>query len=411
MAVLMHDEFDGTLGESVYGRTPSPTAFEDIVWSGGGLLDGSGGVGAAGSFGDPPDNFSSTGIDYQFSNVHSNPTITDVECTFVWKTAPSLAIVSEYEIPGLVCSVTLSGARGLVTINATHNAGTGVTSWFLSLLGSADDPVDITADIAADTSYTGTLTVSAGAQSIAFAGHTITATDAATDATGLSLLHITLGGLHKLMDVDLASLDEVFPEAIISTPGPLGAASAVAYHDFTTQMGDAVTRYVMDLTTPGGLVRVPISSWQATLRTGASNYVQCVVPAALDWAASINDATHFTIYRTAKIPDGAAIEYEMARAPLQTASFARGPTNYTVTLSGYSTAFAEDEAPPTSYDRTLTGIRSVTIGSGRTRVRCAIDWLLRPGQRAYYDGESSFVTAFINYYVPQGSDAYMDAGE
>lgn len=203
-----------------------------------------------------------------------------------------------------------------------------------------------------------------------------------------------------------------FPVVVIAAAASmLGSARALGYHDFTGLIGDAITHYVMDLTTPGGTVRVPISSWQATLQTGASNYVQCVVPAVLQWAASINDATHFTIYRTAQIPDGAAIEYEMARAPLQTASFARGPTNYTVTLSGYSTAFAEDEAPPTSYDRTLTGIRSVTIGSGRTRVRCAIDWLLRPAQRAYLPDGSSFIVGYVNYYQPQGNDSYMDAGE
>lgn len=275
----------------------------------------------------------------------------------------------------------------------------------------ASHPVDITADIAADTSYTGTLTVSAGAQSIAFAGHTITATDAATDATGLSLLQITLGGLHKLMDVDLASLDEVFPEAIISTPGPLGAASAVAYHDFTTQMGDAVTRYVMDLTTPGGLVRVPISSWQATLRTGASNYVQCVVPAVADWVASINAATAFTITRTATPAGGAAIEYEMAAAPLEQIQLSQGPTNYTAVLSGYSPAFAEDEAPDAAYDRHLAGVRSVNSGSTGIRVRCAIDWLLRPAQRAYLPDGSSFIVGYVNYYQPQGNDSYMDAGE
>ena len=200
-------------------------------------------------------------------------------------------------------------------------------------------------------------------------------------------------------------------QAIVRGPQVLSAPAVLAWHDFTGQLGDAITHYVMDLTTPGGTVRVPISSWQATLQTGASNYVQCVVPAVLPWAASINAATAFTIYRTAEIPGVAAIEYEMARAPLQTASYSQGNTNFTCTISGYSTAFAEDEAPPTSYDRTLTGVRSVTIGSGRTRVRCAIDWLLRPGQRAYYDGAASFVTAFINYYVPQGNDAYMDAGD
>ena len=192
---------------------------------------------------------------------------------------------------------------------------------------------------------------------------------------------------------------------------PLGAIYALAYHDFTAQLGDATTRYVMDLATPGGLVRVPISSWQATLRTGASNYVQCVVPAALDWAASINDATHFTIYRTASIPGGDVVEYEMARSPLEQISMARGPTNYTATLSGYSDAFAEKEDPDATYDRTLAGIRSITTGSGKTRVRCAIDWLLRPGQRAYYGDGASFVVSFINYYVPTGNDAYMDVGE
>lgn len=203
-----------------------------------------------------------------------------------------------------------------------------------------------------------------------------------------------------------------FPVVVIAAAASmLGSARALGYHDFTGQIGAAITRYVMDLTTPAGLVRVPISSWQATLRTGGSNYVQCVVPAVAEWVASINAATAFEITRTATPAGGAAIEYQMASAPLEQIQLSQGPTNYTAVLSGYSPAFAEDEAPPTTYDRTLTGVRSVTTGSGRTRVRCAIDWLLRPGQRAYYDGAASFVTAFINYYVPQGNDAYMDVGD
>jgi hypothetical protein len=196
-----------------------------------------------------------------------------------------------------------------------------------------------------------------------------------------------------------------------AAPTMLGAQRALAYHDFTGLLGDAVTTYVMDLATPGGTVRVPISSWQATLQTGASNYVQCVVPAVLSWAATINESTEFAVLRRAAIPDGAPVEYEMARAPVQTVSMDRGPTNYTATLSGYSDAFAENEAPSATYDRTLSGIRSITTGTVKTRVRCAIDWLLRPGQRAFYGGESSFVVSYINYYVPQGSDAYMDVGE
>lgn len=202
-----------------------------------------------------------------------------------------------------------------------------------------------------------------------------------------------------------------FPVVVIAAAASmLGSARALGYHDFTGQIGAAITRYVMDLTTPAGLVRVPISSWQATLQTGAKNYVQGVVPAVADWIDAINDATEFVITRAADTSVG-RIEYEMARAPLEQISIARGQTNYTATLSGYSTAFAENEEPDAAYDRTLTGIRSTTTGTAATRVRCAIDWLLRPGQRAYYDEGASFVVSYINYYVPATGDAYMDVGE
>ena len=192
---------------------------------------------------------------------------------------------------------------------------------------------------------------------------------------------------------------------------PLGAALAKAFHDFTALLGDTVTHYVMDLDTPDGAVRVPISSWQATLQTGASNYVQCVVPAVADWVASINAATAFTITRTATPAGGAAIEYEMAAAPLQQIQLSQGPPNYTAVLSGYSPALAEDEAPDAAYDRHLAGVRSVNSGSTGIRVRCAIDWLLRPAQRAYLPDGSSFIVGYVNYYQPQGNDSYMDAGE
>ena len=212
-----------------------------------------------------------------------------------------------------------------------------------------------------------------------------------------------LGAVRAVGTIPLASF--------AAAASPLGTPYALAYHDFTGQLGDAVTRYVMDLTTPGGLVRVPISSWQATLRTGASNYVQCVVPAVADWVASINAATAFTITRTATTLDGAPVEYEMAAAPLEQIQLSQGPTNYSATLSGYSTAFAEDEAPDAAYDRYLTGVRSVDSGSSGMRVRCAIDWLLRPAQRAYLPDSSSFIVGYINFYQPQGNDSYMDVGE
>jgi len=197
--------------------------------------------------------------------------------------------------------------------------------------------------------------------------------------------------------------------ARIAAPSPLGAATAIAYHDFTGQLGDIVTRYTMDLITPAGTVRVPISSWQATLQTGSSNYVQCVIPACTVWVSAINAATEFVISRRATLPNGTALELEMARAPTDQAQFDQGPQRYTCTLSGYTDAFAEDLDPPATYDRTLTGVRSISSGEGTLRVRCAIDWLLRPGHRAYVNG-TPFVVGYINYYAPSGFDAYMDAG-
>jgi len=198
--------------------------------------------------------------------------------------------------------------------------------------------------------------------------------------------------------------------ALASAASPLGAARVALVHDFSVMLGDTVTHYVMDLTTPGDAVRVPISSWQATLQTGASCYVQCVIPACLDWSEAINAADEFVVSRVADAPN-AQIEYEMARSPIGQVSMARGPTNFTATVSGYAPAFAEDEDPPETYDRTLSDVRSVTTGTSPTRVRCAIDWLLRPGQRAYYADGASFVVRYINYYVPATGDAYMDVGE
>ena len=222
----------------------------------------------------------------------------------------------------------------------------------------------------------------------------------------------SFGSVAAASPLGAARVTASFPVvALCAAASPLGPALAKAFHDFSALLGDTVTRYVMDLTTPDGAVRVPISSWQATLQTGASTYVQCVVPAVADWTAAINAATAFTITRTAEPAGLPVIEYEMASAPLETISIAQGPTNYTATLSGYSEAFAVDDAPPSATDRTLSAVRSITSTSGKMRARCAIDWLLRPAQRAYLPDGASFIVSYINFYQPQGNDSYMDVGE
>ena len=66
----------------------------------------------------------------------------------------------------------------------------------------------------------------------------------------------------------------IFPTfGIVAMGSPLIPVQAIGYHDFTATLGDVVTHYVMDLDTPGGAVRVPISSWQATLQTDRKSVV------------------------------------------------------------------------------------------------------------------------------------------
>lgn len=307
-------------------------------------------------------------------------------------------------------------------------------NWWLSMTGAAGQI--ITGSIAANTVYHLTAVFQNGASSVTVTELSVTqnSTTAFTSSVGLSNVYacvtesgalgpVTLTGSGGGAVTALVSAPAVLgrpallgaftayapPSARCSAPSPLGACRLQIQNDSTRLLGDVISVYVMDLITPTGTVRVPISSWQATLQTGASCYVQCVVPACAVWAAAINAATEFAISRRAVLPGGQAIEVEMARAPADTAIFDQGPSRYTCTLSGYSTAFGANTDPAAAYDRTLTGVRSVSSGTTR-RVRCAVDWLLRPGQRAWVQG-TPLVVGYINYYAPSGFDAYMDVGE
>ncbi len=205
----------------------------------------------------------------------------------------------------------------------------------------------------------------------------------------------------------------VYPTGFVSADGPLGSPSLLGFHDFTSAIGSVLTRYVMDLTVDGDTVRVPISSWQATLQTDRSSYVQCVVPACSPYVDDLTAATAFTIIRRATLPSGTVLEYTMAEATISSLQTSRGPFNFTAVVQGYSAAFAADEDPPALLDRTLADIRFIGIASGVSRVRCAVDWLLRPGQRAYANGDEILVGS-ISYYVNCGeasAEEYMEVAE
>lgn len=103
----------------------------------------------------------------------------------------------------------------------------------------------------------------------------------------------------------------------------------------------------------------------------------------------------------------------MARAPVQTLQIDRGPRNHTASISGYAEAFAAAEAPDARFDRRLQDVRSISQTASGARVRCAIDLLLRPGQRALY-ADAAMLVAYMNLYVTANAnsvESFMDVGE
>lgn len=195
----------------------------------------------------------------------------------------------------------------------------------------------------------------------------------------------------------------------IACDSPLGTVSARLFSDWSGAIPEGtIYRWVLDIE-GAPTVRIPIKSWQATLRADFSSYVQAVIPGA---GAVISDITSrlgndMVITRVAVAPDGTTFEQEMARAPASSPRIQRGPTNHTVTLSGYAISFFTPDGVDAVTARTLNEIRTIT-GGDEARVRCGIDWFLRPGQQAIADGESINVS-YINYIV-NGVSEYMDVG-
>jgi hypothetical protein len=167
------------------------------------------------------------------------------------------------------------------------------------------------------------------------------------------------------------------------------------------------TYYALDIL--GGalpLLRVPISSWQATIQEGRSNYAQAVIPAAQPWIEGILARANgeFFISAGLRYPDGSTQEQVIVRAPLRDARVDEGPSRMTVTLSSYWTP--EPNSSPRT--RTLQGIRSQANTPG-LRMRADIDWFLRAGDTVEGRGQE-FRAAYINFYVTPAQQ-YMDVGD
>lgn len=217
------------------------------------------------------------------------------------------------------------------------------------------------------------------------------------------------GPLDSVADPEIVV--EVHNAASITADGPLDSVASpeiLGWNDNSAAINlDGVALYFMDLVTPDGDFRAPISSWQATLQTESAQYAQCVIPNAGAWVDTITAATSFKISRQLTTLDGATIEYLILEAPLDDIQYAQGSTNYSATISGYAAAPAVTW--PTSLRRNLRGVRTVFTYSSGMRIRCAIDWMLQPAQVAVY-GAIELDVAYINIICNE-ADSYMDVGE
>ena len=209
----------------------------------------------------------------------------------------------------------------------------------------------------------------------------------------------------------IAALADPERLARASLRGAEGSITVRAFNNWAAAIDplQAQTYHAMEIYAGSERHRIPIASWQATLQLDRASYVQCVVPAAGQWVAAIlsikEQGGWFSIYRGVRLEDGLSQEQLMVSAPLQVIEAQQGPTNYTATLSGY-TSLPDPELPDLIVP--LRAVRSRSFGSS-LRIRCALDFLLRPGMQAT-DGTDTFTVGFINYYVLR-ADEYMDVGD
>jgi len=194
-------------------------------------------------------------------------------------------------------------------------------------------------------------------------------------------------------------------------PSPIGASSDPAeFVDWSLGIDPITSQnyYALEIIANSfPPIRIPISSWQATIQSGRASYAQAVIPGALPWVDAIEARSdgEFLIYRGVRFANGDTQESQLARAPLQQINFDQGPMRATMRISGYATVPASAQG----LIRTLQNVRSKSVSSAGLRVRCDVDFFLRPGHTAIANG-SEFTVAYINYYA-NSSDEYMDVGE
>lgn len=144
---------------------------------------------------------------------------------------------------------------------------------------------------------------------------------------------------------------------------------------------------------------LPISSFQARIRSGEPTYLEVVVPNLVEYAEDIADrsAGDIVVYKGASVfPDGTINYAEIARADFETLSSDRGGTNFTGRIAGHKTT---TYASPKT--RSISDVSQVSVqADGKQRVRCGVDFIARPGDTVTWnDGDDSMVVGFITLIV------------
>lgn len=162
-------------------------------------------------------------------------------------------------------------------------------------------------------------------------------------------------------------------------------------------------RYSLDLeAAPDPALRLPISSWQATLRHTRPSYVQCVVPAAIALVDAV--MARFEADARLVIVRHGSTETPVLSVPLDPPQYHRGPQRATLTLSGY-----EDHTFADTSTYLMQGMRLLSLTPTTRRVRAPLDDSVRPGMVAQAP-DWAFVIDWINFYA-SSRDRYMDFGE
>jgi len=188
--------------------------------------------------------------------------------------------------------------------------------------------------------------------------------------------------------------------------------SGLAFQDWVAALPVATIQEIYTLTVTGsadGLddTTIPISSWQATNQAAPrSVYVQAVIPEAGQYLQALQDRNNgdLVIRQGFKFSDGTTKTEEVVRVGFDTSRYDEGPTNVTMTVSGYRLG-----GPLKNGARTLMEIRSISLTNGKYRVRCKTDLFLQPGMTVNARGRA-FRASYINYYA-NGSDRFSEVSD